>query len=84
MSARQSNRATTPLMGLSMMKTAKGFPYIYGAPEEPAPDTSIPSQSIVIYRLQDSEDDITVWELQTEQNETFEPYEIRIYDGKAK
>lgn len=71
--------------GIVHDENGKGIPiYIYGAPEEPAPDTSIPSQSIVIYRLQDSEDDITVWKLQTEQNETFEPYEIRIYDGKTE
>lgn len=51
-------------------------PYIYGTS-----DTIAPSQSIIIYRLQDSEDDISVWMRQTGQDE---PYEIRILEMETE
>ncbi len=50
--------------------------YIYGTS-----DTIAPSQSIIIYRLQDSEDDISVWTRQTGQDE---PYEIRILEMETE
>lgn len=50
--------------------------YIYGTS-----DTIAPSQSIIIYRLQDSEDDISVWMRQTGQDE---PYEIRILEMETE